>query len=511
MKNILKTVALFFLFIFSFGLHAQTYKNPVISGDIADPSIIKIGNEYFASGTSSEWAPYYPVFKSDDLVNWKQTGHIFNIQPTWTMSSFWAPELYYHNNKIYCYYTARRKSDGISCIGVAVANSPTENFVDKGVLIDYGKEAIDAFVYDDNGQLYITWKAYGLDTRPIEIVGSKLSKDGLHLEGDVFSLLKDDERIGMEGQYIFKSGEYYYMIYSIRGCCGPGSDYQVACARSKKIEGPYEKYNRNPILTGGTDFLSCGHGTAVQTADNRTFYMCHAYLKGDGFYQGRQPILQEIKMNNEGWPYFVTGTEAKTEQISPFSSTVAIEKSDFIDNFSNDKLSNEWTWNYTHSDMQYVIKKGNLYLSGTPHEKNKQGTVLCVRPTSAKYTFETQVVVKNPSVKGLNIYGDDKNLIYLASVNNKVVLRLVKDGVEKDIFIKPYTQKNVWLKVDISNGRQCVFYWAIHRGKWNRINNDYIDGGDIIRWDRVARPGLIHIGENTAPAVFSSFLYKNVK
>jgi hypothetical protein len=52
------------------------------------------------------------------------------------------------------------------------------------------KEAIDAFIFNDNGQLYITFKAYGLDDRPIEILGSKLSADGLKLEGEPFSLIK---------------------------------------------------------------------------------------------------------------------------------------------------------------------------------------------------------------------------------------------------------------------------------------------------------------------------------
>lgn len=52
----------------------QTYfTNPVIRGDVADPSIIRIDDTYYVTGTSSEWAPYYPVFTSKDLVNWKQT------------------------------------------------------------------------------------------------------------------------------------------------------------------------------------------------------------------------------------------------------------------------------------------------------------------------------------------------------------------------------------------------------------------------------------------------------
>src|SRR5688572_16249147 len=71
----------------------KNYTNPVIPGDFADPSVIKVGDTYYATGTSSEWAPHFPLFTSKDLVTWKQVGYIFNKQPSWTASSFWAPEL----------------------------------------------------------------------------------------------------------------------------------------------------------------------------------------------------------------------------------------------------------------------------------------------------------------------------------------------------------------------------------------------------------------------------------
>ena len=74
-----------------FSLSAQspvTYSNPVIPGDVADPTIIRAGDVYYAAGTSSEWAPFYPLFQSYDLVNWRQVGHLFDEQPAWTKSSF---------------------------------------------------------------------------------------------------------------------------------------------------------------------------------------------------------------------------------------------------------------------------------------------------------------------------------------------------------------------------------------------------------------------------------------
>src|SRR4051812_378148 len=58
-------------------------ENPVIPGDFADPSIIRHGDIYYASGTSSEWAPHYPLFQSTDLLHWQLIGYIFNQTPSW--------------------------------------------------------------------------------------------------------------------------------------------------------------------------------------------------------------------------------------------------------------------------------------------------------------------------------------------------------------------------------------------------------------------------------------------
>lgn len=506
MNKALFLLILNFLFLGSLNSQENTFRNPVIRGDVADPSIIKFGDKYYATGTSSEWAPFYPMFESKDLVNWRQIGHVFNKLPDWTVSSFWAPELYVHNNKVYCYYTARNKANNISYIGVATANSPTEEFTDHGLLIEFGTEAIDAFVYNDNGQLYISWKAYGLDRRPIEILGSRLSADGLKLEGEPFTLLVDDEQIGMEGQYHFKKGDYYYIVYAARGCCGPGSDYDVRVARSKSFTGPYEKYEGNPIMRGGDgEFLSSGHGTAVETPDGRMFYMCHAYFKGDWFFMGRQPILQEMYVGDDNWVHFRSGDITKVEQPVPFKGTKQKGISNFEDKFDSKILKVDWTWNYEFTDINTRIEKGNLYLSGTTKKQNMFGTVLCVRPQTPNYSYETQIINKNSSMKGLTMYGDNKNLVVWGISDNKLILKSVKDGKENVIYESIQDLSSVYLKVEIKNANDQSFYWSKNGKQWTKIEDSAMDLSGLVRWDRIARPGMIHIGDNNNPAGFSYF------
>lgn len=511
MKNILLTAT---IGIISLTTNAQQtdsnyFMNPIIHGDIPDPTMIKIDGTYYAAGTSTEWAPFYPVFKSNDLINWKQIGHIFDKQPEWTINSFWAPELFVINGKIYCYYTAREKATNISYIGVATADSPEGKFTDHGIVVRFGKEAIDPFIFNDNGQLYITWKAYGLDDRPIEILGSKLSADGLRLEGEPFTMLVDENRTGIEGQYIFKKDDYYYLIYAANSCCGYNSDYNVCVARSKKFDSLYENYNGNPILHGGEgDYKSCGHGTGVTTDDGRIFFMCHAYLNGDMFFNGRQPILQELEVTKDKWLKFKTGELAVRKQSLPFKGISQMPVKDFYDDFDGESLKYDWTWNFPFSDVKAELNQGQLYLSGTMKDKSKNGSVLCLRPTSSEYSYETHTLNKGNNTKGLTWYGDDNFMISWGINNNNLELRKVVDGKESVIFSSPFNNKDIYLKTTVEKGSLLKFYYSEDNSKWVCVSDKAIDCKEFIRWDRVPRPGLIHSGNKNEPSVFSYFRYK---
>lgn len=65
-----------------------TYQNPVIVGDHPDPSIIRTGKDFWATCTSSEWGPQFPLLHSADLVNWKLTGSVFPHRSDWAVGNF---------------------------------------------------------------------------------------------------------------------------------------------------------------------------------------------------------------------------------------------------------------------------------------------------------------------------------------------------------------------------------------------------------------------------------------
>ena len=493
-----------------------TYRNPVIKGDLADPSVIRVGDTYYATGTSSEWAPHYPIFQSKDLINWEQAGYVFSTTPEWMLSSFWAPELYYHNNTFYVYYTVKRKSDKKSCIGVASTKDLSKGFTDHGIVVEHGSESIDAFILNDNGQLYISWKAYGLDKRPIEILGSKLSADGLKLQGQPFSMLKEnpDEK-GIEGQCLVKKNGYYYMLYSAGACCGRGCSYNVRVARAKSIIEPFVRYEQNPILDKDEQWMCPGHGTLVETADKRTFYLYHAYNAYDHVYTGRQAMIDELVWDEaSGWPSFKHGTSPSIQASMPFSSTNQQKPYELSDSFDGASLSPYWQWNFRSYTPVAKLEKGNLSLSGKISPSNQTGTAITVRPVKGNYKISTEVVNQNAAVKGLALYGDSSQAVGIGVKGDQLEVWEVKNNQRKVLQAETlHSQTSTHLKMGVENGFMCRFYWSPDGKKWNEIKLSgnglsFYDGSFLPQWDRSPRAGLIQYGKEQEPASFSYFTIK---
>ncbi|TKC09063.1 glycoside hydrolase family 43 protein [Pedobacter frigoris] len=473
----------------------QAQINAVIPGDFADPSIIKKGNQYYAVGTSSEWAPHFPIFQSANLKNWKQVGYVFDKAPEWTTGSFWAPEYYYHNNTYFIYYSARRKKDNASYIGVATSPYPDRGFKDHGVIIEHSKESIDAFVYNDNGQLYITFKAYGLDGRPIEIMGSKLSADGLKLEGELFTMLKDEKGIGLEGQSFLKKDNYYYMFYSAGNCCGSNCDYNTRIARSKTFKGPYEDYENNPVLKENEDWKCSGHGTFVNTPDHKTYYLYHAYNKQSSVYTGRQGLLAElIWPGTNAWPVF------KTE-------TSGTQPANIKDDFKAKMPAVYWQWDFRNSNPVVKQLKGNLHLSGITKEDYLTGIAYTVRPVSTNYEITTTVVNHNDAQKGLVIYGDANAAIGVGTVGNKVEFWMVKDKKRTVLASEGISSAGpVELKLEVQPDFICRVYFKQSQKDWRSLTAAQAPSVNFLPpWDRSPRIGLNFKGSANQEAQFSSF------
>jgi beta-xylosidase len=245
-----------------------SYQNPAIAGDYPDPSIIRVGADYWAAATSSEWAPEFPILHSRDLVNWEVAGAVFQKRPDWSNGNYWAPEISEYRGRYYVYYVGHKKQDGPLCVAVATAARPIGPYKDHGPIICQEDGSIDPVpVTDERGDRYLVWKEDGNSrNQPTPIWAQKLSQDGTKLTGERKELIRNDaawEAQLVEGPFVQRRGGWFYLFYSGNACCGRECNYALGVARSRKLLGPWEKNPGNPILRGNEGWKCPGHGSIV--------------------------------------------------------------------------------------------------------------------------------------------------------------------------------------------------------------------------------------------------------
>jgi beta-xylosidase len=312
---------LFGLFLLPLAVTGATYTNPVVPRDFPDPSVIRVGDMYWATATASRWAPRFPLLKSTDLIHWERAGEVFAKAPDWAASNFWAPELQTWKGKFYIYYTARSHAGTLS-VAVAVADAPQGPYTDKGVIVSQEVGSIDAVAVDDEtGQRYLIWKDDGNSRgQPTFLWAAKLNQDGTRLAGPHFALFRNDQPWEgglVEGPFLVKRDGWLYLFYSGNGCCGAGCTYALGVARSKKLLGPWEKYDANPILAANPDWRCPGHGSIVQDKAGRHWLLYHAYSARNSSEKGRQGLLDEVTWGTNGWPVINQGHGPSTRAAGP--------------------------------------------------------------------------------------------------------------------------------------------------------------------------------------------------
>jgi beta-xylosidase len=267
----------------------QSFQNPVIARDFADPGIIRVGETYYAYSTNSSGANV-PMARSDDLVHWEWMGDVMPALPSWVrfgLSHVWAPEVIEVDGHYLLYYTARAEAPDLQCIGVATSDHPEGIFRPQrdGPLVcqtEYGG-SIDASPFRDaDGTLYLYWKNDGnCCGMPTHIWVQQMSADGLGLAGEPVQLLRN--RYPWEGHVIeaptmWRHAGGYYLFYS--GNAYDRFEYAVGYARCDSPTGPCMAAEGNPILAGvagSSPVIGPGHQTIVQTTDGDLWLAYHAW------------------------------------------------------------------------------------------------------------------------------------------------------------------------------------------------------------------------------------------
>src|SRR5690242_13610530 len=497
------------------GEAAALYSNPVLAGDYPDPSVIRVGKDYWAMATSSEWGPQFPILRSRDLVNWKVAGSVFPKRPEWAVGNFWAPEISEYRGHYFVYYVGRKRGGPLS-VAVATADKPDGPYTDRGPLVSQDAGSIDPVpATDEKGDRYLIWKEDGNSRKlPTLIWAQKLSGDGTQLVGDRKELIRNDtpwEGAVVEGPFVSRRSGWFYLLYSGSGCCGRGCTYALGVARARALLGPWEKNPTNPILAGNDHWKCPGHGSIVTDERSRNFLLYHAYDTRTFVYTGREMLLDEIKFGDDGWPVINDGNGPCATAPSPLGVTQNRNEYSFFDDFTGERLGPGWQWPQGNEPSVRIdpANGGQLVLAPVgEHAGDPVGAVVARSTTSGDYDATTVIDahrLKLGAIAGLSAFGGPGNAIGLAVGEGKAVVWQREKGRHKMLAeLNDVTWPSVYLRLTATGGNHFRFAVSSDGREWKGIG-ETAEGGYLPPWDRSVRVALTVGGVVGAEGRFDSF------
>jgi beta-xylosidase len=489
----------------------SSYSNPVLAGDYPDPSVIRVGDEYWATATTSEWAPLFPLLHSQDLVHWEQVGNVFQTRPDWAVANFWAPEISEYRGTFYIYFVGRRKGGPLS-ISVATAPHPRGPWTDHGPLIGQPAGSIDAdTAEDEHGDRYLIWKEDGNSrNQPTPIWAQKLSADGTRLVGEMTELIRNTaawEKNLVEGPFVLRRQDYFYLFYSGNGCCGTGCNYALGVARSRKLLGPWEKNPANPILPANAAWRCPGHGSIVSTPGGRDFLLYHSYHAQTFTYVGRQGLLDEVKWGADAWPVINEGRGPSVTAPVPIPNQRSAARSGVIDEFDSSALKPHWQWP-VNRQPQVKLAGGHLQLApSSDHAQDQLGAALGVHTSTGNYVATTRLQTSQlpPGTQaGLSAFGDSANALGLSAGDGKLSVWRRRKNQHEIIMTTPLPAA-AWLqlRVKAADGHKFHFSYSADGRTWQDVGSAVdVEGNYLPPWDRGVRVALVVGGAPNASANF---------
>ena len=488
--SVIKYLFTLLVLFLSCSTHAQnTFLNPIFPGGYPDPSICRVGDDFYIVNSSFEYYPGLPIHHSTDLVNWDLIGYglhredqcdgEMNLVDVQQRGGIHAPSIRFHDGIFYIITTnvyAPANGGPAKMINfIITAKDPVGPWSEPHII--EGAPGIDPdLFFDDDGRVYFVGthavgdsSANGIG----EIWVQELDLNNWSLIGPRHTIW--DGACGgccVEGPHIYKEhGMYYLMIAE----GGTGMNHAVMIAASEFLTGPYDSNPRNPILTSrhlSRDHWvnSTGHADLVQLADGR-WYMVALGIRGEvqrRTNMGREthliPVVwepaivrwQQVSENRWEpveylWPVVApeTGRVLRRTPL-PFPERPQFYNDAFYDSFDDSVLNHEWNFRRVPATKTYSLSEhpGHLRLYLKPEIIKLRGrySLMGFRQKETNFEYRASMTFtpsQDHEEAGVSIFQQDDNYIMFTIMGqtNQSVIKLMAQKRDEDP--KVYSEKTL--------------------------------------------------------------------
>lgn len=440
-------------------------RNPILPGFNPDPSVCRVGDDYYICCSSFTWYPGLPIYHSRDLVNWKLVAHAIDRPGMVTLDGLkdkdgvWAPTIRHHDGTWYIFCNVSNR--GNFYITAKDVRGPWSNpvFVEDAPGID------PSVFWDDDGRAYMMANSWEADARAYykTVSATVPSSTAIWMqEIDLGSgkLLGERRFIAIghalnakytEGAHLYKTGGRYVLTLAEGGT---DANHAATILTSKNLWGPYIPQTVNPVLSQrqfGYDYpLQCvGHIDLVQTPRGDWYSVALGKRMIDGRHSfTRETFICPVEIQ-QGEFIFNPGRGGITLDIPrPNLPEHTVEQPADKDDFDGMELSPVWSFNRIPRTVFHSLDGGRLVLN---LQKESIDSLVCPamiirRVTSHRYSATTRLSfsTKKPGERaGLVLHRN--NTAYVALLKTAGGLAVVESG--KTTATIPYEGDEVCLRL----------------------------------------------------------------
>ncbi len=453
------------------------YQNPVIPGFNPDPSVCRVGDDFYLVTSSFEFFPGVPLYHSKNLVNWEHIGYCLDRESQLPLENcrnsggIYAPTIRYNAGTFY-----------MTTTNVTVGGNFIVKTDDPGgkwsepIYVKEFKGIDPTLFFDDDGKVYYATNE-GMNGKK-GIVAGEIDIETGKLIGSKKFLWAGTGGRSAEAPHLYKYSGYYYLIIA-----EGGTEYghSVTCARSREIFGEYQPCPRNPILTHRnaygyeTTIQGTGHMDIVQDQNGNWWSFFLGFRTTESFFHhlGRETFLAPMRWHEDGYPEINGGQLVKPDMETQTDLPGEAEQVDagYCDRFEGSELNNRWNFLRCKSKVNYKVGKGlTITSNGTDLDTLGTPAFITVRQTDMEFEAfcKMKACFKGNSRFGITVFYDNTRQFDIFTCESGVRVTKTFDDIREVTYESGCKQEEITFYV---KGDKDRYYFGFGKDEADAKNN----------------------------------------